>query len=334
MAKNLRSWFFRTISFIIGIGIIVFLIYRVGFKRFADILLGASPYFVVLSFVVYASSWVFRTWRLKTLTDQTGERIKPVNLFFLHIAGYSLNTVFPARMGDAATIGFLRIKGIRIGRAVAIFLQTRILDILALVVLSIPGLVFVFEQDIPQWIVTTMGLGLLVILFPVSVVLLDRNKRVAAFFRRKASVSGKKVFRTIMEKIGDAYDGYREIVHNKKLLTGTTLLSLVIWMGDGLTCYIVAAAVGCRVSLFPLILAVSLANFGKSAPAVPGGFGIYESILASVLTSAGVPFDLAVAVAVLDHAVKKLFNLSVGLPATAGIGLKFRQIHEWVKDKQ
>jgi len=334
MKKRMRTLIYRSTMFTAGIGIIVALIYRVGLKRFSDILLETSPPWVILSFVVYALSWIFRTWRLKALTDQAGDKIRAVDLFLLHISGYALNTVLPARLGDAAFVGYLRIKGIKIGRAAAIFLQTRILDLLALVVLSMPGLVFVFEKDIPNWIVTTFGFCLLVIVVPAGVVLFDRNKRLSKFIHRKASNAGNKVFRLVLEKIKDAYDGYREIVLNKKLLISSTLLSLVIWMGDGLTCYMVSIAVGTRISFFPLILAVSLANFGKSAPATPGGFGIYEGILATVLVSAGIPFDLAVAVAVLDHAVKKLFNLSVGLPATASLGIKFKQIYEMVKNKK
>ena len=43
--------------------------------------------------------------------------------------------------------------------------------------------------------------------------------------------------------------------------------------------------------------------------------GIYEGVLSAVLVSFGVPFESAIVIAVLDHALKKLFNLAVGIPA-------------------
>ncbi|MCK4339944.1 MAG: hypothetical protein KAW87_08170 [Candidatus Cloacimonetes bacterium] len=72
-------------------------------------------------------------------------------------------------------------------------------------------------------------------------------------------------------------------------------------------------------SLIIIILAVSMGNVGKSAPATPGAIGIYETVLAAVLF--GVSFDLAIVVAILDPAIKNLFTLVISVPATAGIGI-------------
>ncbi|GAI16545.1 unnamed protein product, partial [marine sediment metagenome] len=122
--------------------------------------------------------------------------------------------------------------------------------------------------------------------------------------------------------------GYHEIVSDKNLLVASILLSLMIWLFDGLTCYMVSIAVGAQISIIAVILAVSIGNVGKIAPATPGSVGIYESILVSVLIFFGVAFDVAVVIAILDHAIKKLFNLMFGVPATAGIGIKIAQIYE------
>ena len=76
----------------------------------------------------------------------------------------------------------------------------------------------------------------------------------------------------------------------------------------------------------------SIGNVGKSAPATPGAVGIYESVLAAVLVLFGVSFDLAIVVAILDHAIKNLFTLAIGVPATAGIGVGMAQIYEMKGD--
>jgi uncharacterized membrane protein YbhN (UPF0104 family) len=77
-----------------------------------------------------------------------------------------------------------------------------------------------------------------------------------------------------------------------------------------------------------VLLAVCLANVGKLLPITPGGLGIYESILSSVLVIFGLPLETAVAAGILDQAVKKTFNLAIGIPATAGMGIKLSRLRQ------
>ena len=95
----------------------------------------------------------------------------------------------------------------------------------------------------------------------------------------------------------------------------------------------IAVAVGAQISVAAVILAVSMGNVGKSVPITPGGIGIYESILTAVLVSFGLLFDVAVVIAMMDHVIKKMFNLIVGVPATAGIGIRIAQILRLFKTK-
>jgi len=127
-----KSWAYRIIAFIAGIGILLALIYHAGFERFLDIVLQTSPYWIAVAVIIYAASWIFRTWRLERFTTHAGKNIKISDLFKLYISGYALNVILPAKLGDAATVGYLKMKGINVGRSAAIILQTRILDVLAL----------------------------------------------------------------------------------------------------------------------------------------------------------------------------------------------------------
>jgi len=56
-----------------------------------------------------------------------GKNIGIFDLFKLYISGYALNVMLPAKLGDVATVGYLKMKGVHIGRSAAIILQTRIL---------------------------------------------------------------------------------------------------------------------------------------------------------------------------------------------------------------
>lgn len=328
MSERTKSWIYRIIAFIIGIGILLALIHHAGFERFSDIVLQTSPYWIATAVIIYAASWIFRTWRLELFTTHAGENIRIFDLFKLYISGYALNVILPAKLGDVATVGYLKMKGINIGRSAAIILQTRILDVLALILLSIPAFVLFFEKGAPGWIRTTIFICILFVAVPIGIVILDKNKIFSGLLDKLGNKFSHKFLKLAVEKTRDAYEGYHEIVLNKKLLAASILLSLMIWLFDGLTCYAVSIAVGTQIPIIVVILAVSLGNVGKSAPATPGAIGIYESILAAVLVLFGVSFDVAIVIAILDHAIKNLFTLVIGVPATADIGVGMAQIYE------
>jgi len=100
----------------------------------------------------------------------------------------------------------------------------------------------------------------------------------------------------------------------------------MIWLFEALTCYTASIAIGAQISIIAVIFAVSIANVGKSAPATPGAIGIYEGILVAILFLFGISFDVAIVIAILDHAIKNLFILVIGVPAITSIGLKMTQI--------
>jgi len=100
----------------------------------------------------------------------------------------------------------------------------------------------------------------------------------------------------------------------------------MIWLFEALTCYTASIAIGAQISIIAVIFAVSIANVGKRAPATPGAIGIYEGILVAILFLFGISFDVAIVIAILDHAIKNLFILVIGVPAITSIGLKMTQI--------
>jgi uncharacterized protein (TIRG00374 family) len=298
----------------------------VGFEKFLNIILQTSPYWIVASVIVYATSWIFRTLRLEKFTAHAGKKIKLFDLFKLYISGYALNVILPAKVGDVATVGYLKMEGINIGRSAAIIIQTRVLDILALILLSIPAFILLFEKGASEWIWTTIFICILIVAVPMGIVLLDRNKIFSAILEKLKDRCNHKILKLLAEKARDAYEGYHEIVSNKRLLVASILLSVLIWLFEALTCYTVSIAVDAQVTFIAVFFAVSIANVGKCVPATPGAVGIYEGILVAILVLFAVPFDIAVVIAIVDHLIKNLFILLIGVPATADIGVDISKI--------
>jgi uncharacterized protein (TIRG00374 family) len=191
---------------------------------------------------------------------------------------------------------------------------------LALTLLALPTFILSFEKITLGWIKGVFFACILIVIIPMSVTLLDRDKALSALLEKLIDKYFLNKFcKAVGGKIKDAYDSYHAIVSEKQLVATSIFLSLMIWLFDGLTCYMVSRAVAAHLPLTAIILAVSIGNVGKVVPATPGAIGIYESLLAAVLVMFGVSFDVAAVIAILDHATKKGFTLFFGLPATAAI---------------
>ena len=97
--------------------------------------------------------------------------------------------------------------------------------------------------------------------------------------------------------------------------------SLAIWALDVVTALVVFAAFGVDLALWELVavgfFAVSVGNLAKVLPLSPGGVGLYEgafSLIVVVLTP--VPVSVALAAAIVDHAVKNVVTVVGGVAST------------------
>jgi len=314
-------------SALLAIAILFVLTYSVGLGNFYRVIISASPAGLISAVIIYSVSWILRTVRLDSLVKNVGANIGTWELFKLYISGNALNIVLPAKLGDAAVICYLRMQGIGIGMSAAIAVQCRILDVLALLILSLPSAILLFREKIPEWISLMLVGSLIIAALPLGVVLLSTTGNLPHLMNRNFEFLNKKrnVSR-FMEKAKEAYFGYIKLASIKRLFAITLLLSLFIWLLEILTCYADSLAVGAHVPVLAVVLGVSLANIGKVAPATPGSIGIYESILATVLALFGVPMVLAVPIAILDHAIKNTFTLALGVPATTSQGLNLCEL--------
>jgi uncharacterized protein (TIRG00374 family) len=331
MSPNARRWTVRIVSAAIGIGILALLIYFAGARRLWEVFMRASPAWLAAAFGVYACSWIFRSWRLKIFTS-----LGPLTAFKLHVSGHAINALMPTKLGDAALVGYLKLNGVPLGRALAVVVQIRVLDAMAVALIAVSALVLFAGEETPAWIVTSIVICAAFALVPVGLVILDRGRKLPEALGRLEERRKNKVARLIFQKLKEACAAYYQIVSDRRLLLPSILFSLLVWLIDGLTACTVATALGTSVPLAAIILAVMIGNVGKSAPATPGSFGVYEGIFAAVLVLFGAPFEVALAIGILDHLVKKLFNLAAGLPATASIGMGFGRIRglveEWKKE--
>ncbi len=330
--KNDFKRFFNVIIYIIGILILAGLIQKVGLDRWGTLLRGVDKLSVLSAVMVYAVTWLFRTLRLRSLLRHTGIKISVRRIFEIHIAGFAISALLPAKVGDVAMVGFLKKEGVKIATAAAIVIQTRILDVLALVLVMIPSWFWLINKDAPMWMVSSFLLCLLLVAVPFGITWADKKRKVSSYVTKAGEKSKQPFWGLVLIKIGEAYDAYHGMACDRPLMLFSVLFSVIIWMFEGGACYALVRALGIDIPLEAAILAVALGNTGKGFQVTPGGIGVYEGILTAVLCEFGAPFDAAVTVAVLDHLLKKGFNMTVGFYALMRLRGSLREVRKAFPD--
>ena len=197
------------------------------------------------------------------------------------------------------------------GLAVASVIQSRILDLLALLVLLLTSGLPELHASPAPWRWPALAAVAVLALAPMLVMVADRRQGLE---RLVASVYRIPRLALAARNLNKLLAAYRRICLDGRLLVATGLYSLIIWTGESLVTWAIARAASVPVPFAVCLLAVPLANLGKAVPLTPGGVGVYEAIMAAVFHGAGMDWGDAVAVALADHLLKKACSIGIGLP--------------------
>ncbi len=318
--KDPVSWPVYICSALVGLGFLVFIISRSGFATFFNYLLQARLPLIFAAIVMYAGDWIARTARIRTLVRFYDRDLPWPDLFRHSISAVALNSLLPANLGDVTLVGYLRTKNLSTGLAAAVVLQLRLLDAAAIASAASLLLPLSLGKSSPSWLMASLPIPLIVIGTLVLLIRLDRKGNL--LFQMEACALRQKspLLHYVMKKIHEATSGFHNLLKSGRSVFGIFLLSVFIWFLEGLTTWCISKALGCSISPPLLFLALYVANLGKALPLTPGGLGVYEGLMTAVLTLGGTAYAQAIPLAVIDHLLKKLFNLAIGIPSTVVAG--------------
>lgn len=110
----------------------------------------------------------------------------------------------------------------------------------------------------------------------------------------------------------DFHDSYVVIKSNFQRLKVPFLYALVADITEVLAVYVVYIAFGEWVNIGAVILAYGIANFAGLISVLPGGVGIYEALMTTVLAATGIPPRLSLPVTVMYRILNTLIQVPPG----------------------
>jgi uncharacterized protein (TIRG00374 family) len=209
----------------------------------------------------------------------------------LFVAGFPL-AVTPGKVGEVLKGVWLKQKsGLPVARGVSVVVAERISDGLAVLALSVLG-VIAYPQYWPGFaLVLTLLLSIIILsqIRPASLWLLDQGERIPLI---------KRFVHTLREFYEGSFSLFRP---------GSTLLAVglgtISWLGEGIGFYLILIGLGLTPSLQLAAMAVFILSFSTvigAVSALPGGLGAAEVSIAGMLTILlGIPPAVATAATLL-----------------------------------
>lgn len=251
---------------------------------------------------------------------------------FLYKFSLELNfiaTLLPSAGLSAVSYTNLRLKSkdvsganatlLHIIKTISIFLSFLAVLILGLIILTINGKASPFIVLIAGVVVT-----ILVVLTAAAIFIVGSAKRIDSFFTWITIFLNKvvKSFRpSIVEAINvarvkkifnDLHKGYLLFRNNLIQFRGPFIWALIANFTEVAVLYVVYIAFGHWVNPGAIILAYAVANLGGFLSVLPGGVGVYESLMTIVLAAAGISPSLSLPITVTYRILNTIIQVVPG----------------------
>jgi uncharacterized membrane protein YbhN (UPF0104 family) len=255
------------------------------------------PWSVLAACAAYTAAFALRAgaWRQLVRKEVSSKR-----LFAIVMGALFLNHAAPAKAGDFARMYALSQLGVRGERAVASVVLARYADLAGLLVVLLPAWLLAGGggwRSVAPPALAVLGVTLaLPLLVRVG---LPGAGRVACYARR---------LQAALRETG------------RGALLRALLLAAPAWVLEAGILLVVARGVGLELSAAEVVAASCFAVLVAAVPLAPGSLGTYEAGMVAALVVFGVAAPVALAAAVLTHAMKFLYAFGAA-PFAASEGL-------------
>lgn len=122
--------------------------------------------------------------------------------------------------------------------------------------------------------------------------------------------------------INELHESFHVIKKNWRELKAPLLYAFVANLTEVLSVYVVFVAFGELVNIGAVIMAYAVANFAGLISVLPGGIGVYEALMTTVMATAGVPAALSIPVVIMYRV------LNMGIQLIPGYYFYHRALNE------
>src|SRR5579872_395500 len=295
----------------------------------------ADPGLLALAVAVTMMTYAVRALRWQYLLAPIG-RTRFSTAFQTTVIGFAASFLLPARPGEVLRPYLLaKREGLPATPAFATIILERLLDLVTVVLLFGAFVLLVDPASLaadPSTYARVKTGGLLAAAGAVGglaifFVLAGHPERLGAWARRLERVLPPKLAHLVARFVEGFAQGL-VVMRRPAHLFGSLVLSVPLWLSIALGIYVTSHAFHMTFSYLGSFLVMTLLVVGVAMPTPGQVGGFHEMYKLAVMTFFGVPKDIAVAAAIVLHAVSFVPVTLLGLVFMAREGLSFGRMRE------
>lgn len=299
-----QSWR-AALGILISLGFVYFALRGQDFGRIREALGQVNYWWILPALVVYMTGICIRAFRWSLLLRPI-QRV-PLRLVIpITVIGYMANNVLPLRTGELVRSYVLsKNTGIPKTTALATIAVERLIDGITLLMFILVSMTFVTYTSYLRHIAIVAFGVFSVALIGIFLLTLGGNFRdrllQIVLGPLPTSVADK------VEKLTESFLSGLEIMKNKRDLSLVMLTSLVAWLFEASTYYLIArgfpSALTSKMGVGETLLTTGVGNLATLVPSGPGYVGTFEAGIQAVLHGAlNIPLEMSFSYAVVLHA--------------------------------
>jgi len=337
------TWLKKRKRFLIGIATILLLIFMIFFVDFPSLLekvITIGIVGLIIFILSYTIAFILRSYKLKLIFEGLDKKVAYSTCYFSISAGFVINDLTPAKLGDFAKIFIIKDKAsIKLSESAAAIAIERVLDLILLFFISCIALIYLYltsygenssrlilGQTIQFYII--IGALIIIVIFILFLLLFYKTDTIMNIVKKLSS----KIAYYLESFIINFKEGMKNFKDHKKELIYIILLGFPTWIIDAIIIVIFFYPLGYQVNIFLLILAKILVFFSKTFPITPGGWGISENVGALFIFFfyPGILYTEILSIFIIEHLFRSAYLLIFGGYSILHYNISLKEI-EYIK---
>ncbi|MFQ5886086.1 MAG: lysylphosphatidylglycerol synthase transmembrane domain-containing protein [Anaerolineae bacterium] len=290
----MRHRLFNLLRIVISLGLLIFLLAKVGMRETWESLQGANVGYLLVVFLLYLLSIVLRSYRWRIFLNAQGVRTSLPKLISLYLIGVFFNLVLPSGFGgDVVRIYELSQYSSRTASSITTVFMDRLSGFLALFGMATLALAFSYRLVPPEVGVT------IIVIFLASLL------GTGALFSRPLwrRLKGLPLLSSLAQKerVKELYLSAQ--IYSLAPFVQAISLSLAFNILLMIMNYLAALSFGVEISFWYFLLFIPIVSFLLVLPISMSGLGVREGAYIYLFSRVGVPPSLALAISLSIYAV-------------------------------
>ena len=328
---KLSDW--RTVLTIVSFLAVVVLVYalRDEIKEVFETVARVNYWFLLLMLPIQAINYHSYTRLYQRFFEVLKKKISYKDLFKVTLELNFINNVFPS--GGVSGISYFGLRMRNFGvttpqatlaqfmKFMLLFVSFQAILFFGLIALATRGKANDLTLLAAGSMATLLLVGTVVVVYVIS-----KRSRIHAFvspfskFINKtiSYVKRDKSKTDVIEKeslekaLNELHENYLIIKDNRHEMRTPLIYAFVANLTEVLAIYVVYLAFDAPVNIGAVIIAYAVANFAGAISVLPGGIGIFEALMTTVLVATGVPASLSISVTIMYRVLNSIIQLPIG----------------------